>query len=83
MFELQFAKKLNTTYKKIELYADSKMFVSMSSITASVLFGGYLCGVQCTEDPKRWIINVSLEISYVFASLFREHLGKKYREAFC
>ena len=42
-------------------------------------FFGYLCGAQCTEDPKKWISNVSLEISYVFASYFREHLGKQHR----
>lgn len=44
---------------------------------------GYMCGVQCTEDPKKWITNVSLEISFVFTSLFSEHLGKQHREVFC
>jgi hypothetical protein len=40
-------KKFNTTYNKIELYADSKMFVSLSSIAASVLFWVFVwCSVH-------------------------------------
>jgi hypothetical protein len=37
-----------------------------------------MCGVQCIEDPKSGLPTY-LEISYIFTSLYREHLGKHER----